>query len=184
MDVYMLKHASDRLFERVGGKVRDLMNMEMILSLRDMHAFSTGAGNFLIEHRIRDAKVGYYAATITDGVLLIRTFLLVTHNGTPEGRKLAALTGLGKHDHRYMGFGDNLPALASSDLLKNEETRRLFIEAGCGGLVSLCDSMCDNADLYHLKDKPNMVADKLLEYIRQGKEEVSDLWTDEPEEEA
>jgi hypothetical protein len=182
MDVYILRHAAQRLYQRIGGKFRDVMNMSMILSLFDLRAFPTGAGNFLIEHRIHGVKVGYYAATITDGVLLIRTFLLITHSGTPEGRKLAALTGLGKHDHKYMAF-DSLPALATSDLLENEETRRMFVEAGCGGLMTFCDQMREKAEFYHLPEKPNMVADKLLQYIRQGREEVSDLWTDdEPDE--
>jgi hypothetical protein len=181
LDVYILQHAAQRLYQRIGGKHNDLMNMDMILSLFDLRAFPTRGGNILIEHRIHKVKVGYYVATITDGVLLIRTFLLLTHTGTPEGRKLTTLTGLSKWDHKYMSF-DSLPALAASDLLKNEETRKIFIEAGCEGLFSICERMLKRSEHYHISDKQNMVADKLLQYIKQGKEEVSDLWDNTPDE--
>ncbi len=177
MDVYILQHAGHRLYERIGATYRDVMNFDIITSLFSLRTFTTGGGNFLIEHRIFGIKAGYYAATITDGVLLIRTFLFLTHTGTPEGKKLAALTGLGKWDQKYLAF-DNLLALANSDILSNEQTREIFRKAGCGGLLKLCSTVRQSSDIWRISECEIPVAEKMLQYIKSGKEEMSDIWAE------
>lgn len=181
MEVYMLQHAINRLYERIGGTYRAVMHMDMFQSFHPPRAFPTGGGNFLIEYKISEIKAGYFAATITEGALLIRTFLFITHAGTPEGKKLTALTGLRKWDHKYWAF-DNLLSLTDSDLFSNEETCEIFREAGCGGLIELCDKV-RLSNYWESSDQKKPIADKMLQYIKSGKEEVSDLWTELPDDE-
>jgi hypothetical protein len=40
--------------------------------------------------------------TLNEGKLVIRSFLFLTNDGTPEGWKLRALTGLAKRDKKYL----------------------------------------------------------------------------------
>ncbi len=173
MDVYIQQHAVRRLYERIGGRYADIMNRDTLLSFIELNAFTTGGGNILIEHRIADLKAGYFAATITDEVLLIRTFLFITHIGTPEGRRLASITGLGKLDQKYLAF-DNLLTLANSDILSNDEAQELFINAGCNELLELCRIVRQSKSFWEISEQEKPLAEKLLKYIKAAKEEVSD----------
>ncbi|MDR1154911.1 MAG: hypothetical protein LBL04_09365 [Bacteroidales bacterium] len=173
MDVYMQKHALNRMHERIDGRYIDIMNHDLIISFFELKAFPTSGGNFLIEYRISDMKAGYFVATITDQVLLIRTFLFITHIGTPEGRKLAAITGLGKLDQKYLAF-DNLLTLVNSDILSNEEAKEIFIHAGCGELLDLCRVIRDSKNFWEVSEQEKPLAEKFLNYIKSAKEEISD----------
>jgi hypothetical protein len=48
-----------------------------------------------------DVKIGYFVVEPVNDMLVIKTFLFITHNCTPEGDKLKELTGLGKSDISY-----------------------------------------------------------------------------------
>ena len=50
---------------------------------------------------------------IIEGKIVIRTFLFVTNNGTPEGKKLAQITGLQKLDKKYLAL-DKLSTFMTS----------------------------------------------------------------------
>jgi hypothetical protein len=79
-------------------------------------------------------------------MLVIRTFLFITNNGTPEGKKLHELVGLQKQDKKYLAL-DKVSTFINHDLRTNETMRRLFIEAGCGDLLELTeDNIFDKED--------------------------------------
>ncbi len=174
-DVYMQQHAINRFYERIGGKYPEQMNHSMIISFFQLKILPTKGGNFLLEHRIYNFKAGYFLASIHDGVLLIRTFLFITHSGTPEGKKLAEMTGLKKLDQKYFSF-DNLRTFANSDILSNEEITEMFIGAGCTDLLELCKMIRTQKDFWEISDRENPLSEKILKYIKDGKQETSDIF--------
>jgi len=96
--------------------------------------------NLLIEFRFFDTKAGYFRADIVDGIVLIRTFLFITNNGTPEGQLLEKNTGLQKLDKKYLAI-DKLSTFMTSDLDKNDEVRHIFKTSGCQCLLDLYEKM-------------------------------------------
>lgn len=93
-------------------------------------------GNILMEFRYFNTKAGYFRLDIIDGKIIIRTFLFVTNNGTPEGQKLGSNTGLQKLDKKYLAI-DKLSTFMTSDIGKNENVKKIFIDAGCQCLLEL-----------------------------------------------
>ena len=75
-----------------------------------------------------------------EGVIVVRTFLFVTNNGTPEGQLLEKNTGLQKLDKKYLAI-DKLSTFMTSDLDKNEEVLRIFKASGCQCLLDLYEKM-------------------------------------------
>ena len=77
--------------------------------------------------------------------LVIRTFLFLTNNGTPEGKKLHNLIGLQKADKEFLKI-DKLSTFVNSDIKENEKLKALFCEAGCGDLFQLDKTVLDRSD--------------------------------------
>lgn len=96
--------------------------------------------NLLVEYRFFGTKAGYFRADIVNGIILLRTFLFVTNNGTPEGQLLEKNTGLQKLDKKYLTI-DKLSTFMNSDLDKNEEVQKIFKNSGCQCLVDLFNTM-------------------------------------------
>ena len=122
----------------------------------------------LIACYTNELKIGYFVAELVDGIVLIRTFLLLTNGGTPEGDKLAQLTGLEADDRKYLSI-DTLQGLANSDITQNENICNLFCAAGCGSILELCKKINNEPAMMWLLDKSqpkNMIADLIDEYLK------------------
>ncbi len=171
-DVYIQQHALNRLSERIDSMSTGIMHFDMIASFIVPKAFCDHRGNILIVFNVLGLKAGYFRATIVDGVLLIRTFLFLTNNGTPEGRKLEKLTGLQMLDKKYLDI-DKLSAVVHSDILENEEVSELFRQAGCGSLLTLCPKL-KNSDFWEHPEKNFELADRMLEYMKKGRDEIAE----------
>jgi hypothetical protein len=83
-----------------------------------------------------NAKAGYFRVDVIDGKIVIRTFLFVTNNGTPEGQRLGKITGLQKLDKKYLAI-DKLSTFMTSDIGQNENIKKIFIDSGCQCLLDL-----------------------------------------------
>ena len=177
LDVYIQQHALDRLHERIGGRYNGMMHMDLYFSLLKPQAILSDKKHFLLTYYIFGLKAGYLLAEITDGVILIRTFLFVTHSGTPEGKKLMNVTGLGKLDQKYLAF-DSLANLANSDILSNEQAKEIFYKADCREVLELCGRIRNVSEFWILSENEQPLASRLLNYIRINQ----DSWNwDEPE---
>lgn len=75
---------------------------------------------------------------------MLRTFLFITNEGTPEGEALARLTGLQKQDKQYLAIG-KLSTFMNAKLFESEEFCRLLKSVGCGGLIGLYKASADFA---------------------------------------
>jgi hypothetical protein len=140
LDVYVQAHALNRLQERMGSDYKCMLQCQLFMSLKNVVAIRDKNNHILIEYRFSDVKAGYFRADIVDGVILIRTFLFLTNNGTPEGEKLEEIWGLNKLDKQYLAI-DKLSCLMNSDSKSHAEINHLFSKAGCGCLFDLYEKI-------------------------------------------
>jgi hypothetical protein len=136
LDVSIQSHALQRLSERIDTISFHLAHFFVLTSLLEPKAITDSCGRILIEYRVDKFKAGYLRADIINGSILIRTFLFLTNNGTPEGKKLEQMTGLGKLDKKYLAI-DKLSAFMSSDIRSNEAVMEIIRKAGCENLLDL-----------------------------------------------
>ncbi|MDR1678669.1 MAG: hypothetical protein LBR81_02720 [Prevotellaceae bacterium] len=168
--VYIQPHALKRIAERTGIPTPGLINFHIFQALMVPSISIKEDGGMLIEFYIENLKVGYLLADLTDGMIIIRTFLFLTNNGTPEGKKLEELTGLQKDDKKYWGI-DNLQALTHSDILENDEICSIFRQAGCEPLLQLCEKMQKEEYLWkgiYAEENTNIshVSSAILDYLQ------------------
>ncbi|MBI9037935.1 MAG: hypothetical protein JEY97_07370 [Bacteroidales bacterium] len=157
LEIYIQSHAIKRLYERVELIDPIFMRYFLFYSLRQPKMFYEK--NFLlIPYQMEHVVIGYFIADITQGKILIRTFLFLTNEGTPEARRLKENTGLMKADIKYLKI-HKLKAFVESDIVKNERIKNIFIEAGCGGLFNL---RFDHPDAYSGKIK---LAEEMTKYL-------------------
>jgi hypothetical protein len=136
MEIYIQSHALQRLKERLDCLKPMFANVHLIYSLEDMRIHKEKDGTYFIEYSLNNIKVGYLVANILDNKLVIRTFLFITQNGTPEGDKLSELYGLAKLDKSYIAL-DKLSTYVLTDLCVNNNLRNMFDEAGCQYLLDI-----------------------------------------------
>ena len=136
LKVYIQRHALERIIERIGDYFTITTYSEIINMVSKHHTFPSGDGGFLFPYTYMDKRLGYLKADIFGDQLIFRTFLFLTNNGTPEGKKLANLLGIQKADKKYLGI-DNLNTFINSDIESNENLKRVFCKAGCSDLFEL-----------------------------------------------
>lgn len=135
-DVYAQTHALDRLRERLEFWSDETLSFNLFLSLHDAIIHKQSESSFLIDYRVGENKLGYLAAEIIDGLVVIRTFLFLTHAGTPEGEKLRKICGFQKLDIQYLAI-DKLSTFVNADIRSDRKLEALFMEAGCGSLLDI-----------------------------------------------
>ena len=138
--VYIQSHALNRLAERIDCFETGMVQYNMYSSLVEPKIFYDNNNNILIEYKFFNAKAGYFRADLINGIILIRTFLFITNNGTPEGQLLEKNTGLQKLDKKYLAI-DKLSTFMSSDIGNNEEVRNILKSSGCQSLLVLHENM-------------------------------------------
>ena len=136
LPVYVQSHALHQIRHRLALKPNDLIDYTLWRSL-DAPVLSPRPGHtYLVEYRFFEHKLGYLVAEQLGDLVLIRTFLLVTMQGTPEGSEFARRLRLRRPDIEYLGL-DRLWTLVATDLARDPEIAALLRECGCGGAVDL-----------------------------------------------
>lgn len=136
LDVYIQSHALNRLAERLSGIDIGILHYNIFNSFCFLKVCLNKAGMLLFEYSIFENKAGYFPAEIVDGKIILKTFLFLTHNGTPEADKLRTTMGLMKEDINYLDI-DKLSTFVLSDIAHNEPIKQLFIDAGCESLFKI-----------------------------------------------
>jgi len=134
LDVYIQSHAINRMQERIDGLPIQMCILNLYISIASNPKVLVRDKDFLIEYKIDGLKIGYVVASLHKKIIVIRTFLFLTYNGTPEGRKLSEITGLGKLDKKYLSI-DKLSTFLSSDIRGNPLVADIFSRAGCADLL-------------------------------------------------
>lgn len=161
LNVYIQSHALNRLAERLGGIDIGILHYNIFNSFCLQKVCRNKAGMLLFEYSIFENKAGYFPAEIVDGKVILKTFLFLTHNGTPEADKLKATMGLMKEDINYLDI-DKLSTFVLSDIANNEPIKQLFIEAGCESLFQI-----DREYYLSSEDKPvTSKAELIAKYLQ------------------
>lgn len=168
--VYVQQHAVDRTMQRAccvfPGNVISFIDRTFL----DKRKIIREGNRYLAECYFDEIKIGYFVGTFIDGIFVILTFLLITHSSTPEGRKLAELTGLQRDDISFLAI-DDLKTLINSDIRSDRRIIKIFIEAGCESILDMNFQLNVYGDFYWLRDdaKQNSELSKLIaEYIQMG----------------
>lgn len=136
--VYVQTHALRQLHERLdvegceGG-----MEHYMARSLENPNVVKREAnGDLLVEMRLNECRTGYLVVTPVEGKLVVRTFLLLTMRGTPEGDRFYERFRLGRGEAEWLRL-HHLSSFTRTDLQKDGELRAMLEECGCGDLLKL-----------------------------------------------
>ena len=156
--VYVQSHALRQLSHRLNVReAQPFLEGWLAHSLNDpVIVERRGGGTLLIEYRIKDWRVGYLVAKVVEDAVVVRTFLFVTMEGTPESRKLERRLKLTRRDLEWLGLND-LAAFTKSDLHGDEELRRLLGECGCGHLLEI--------EAGDFAASPRAIAAELRQYV-------------------
>lgn len=160
LKVYIQQHVFERIAERLSLYFARHSYLFILPALVSPEPVKTRRSlSFLFPVTFAGSKLGYLVADVLGERLVVRTFLLLTHNGTPEGDHLNELLGLEKADSKYWGI-DRLKTLLFSDIEKNEKLKPLFYEAGCGGLFKVNKTLVEYGS-----HKEIATADMLSHYL-------------------
>jgi hypothetical protein len=135
MPVFIQSHALMRLTERMGLTI-GMMHFAAFHSIKQCQYHRDERGRILIAYNYFNKKTGYLVCSVEQDCVLVHTFLFLTNNGTPEGKKLFDLTGLQIMDKKYLAI-DRLETLLSYSIEENELVKTIFMQADCGHLFSL-----------------------------------------------
>ena len=160
LDLYIQQHALKRLDERL-GLLPDVVHGHMFFTLFNQQlTYVKERDHSLITFYMHGIKVGYFLTTLNEDKLIIRSFLFLTNDGTPEGNKLRKLTKLEKFDKKYLGI-DKLSTFNAYHINQDEELSELFNEAGCGSLLQ-----ADSLEIISTAYIPNKDTTTLHKYLK------------------
>lgn len=134
--VYVQSHALNRLSERIDCLDIGVIHYNLYLSLSKPTVCKDHNNRILVEYRLFSFKAGYLVVDWVNGMMVVRTFLFITSNSTPEGQKLNNHTGLQKLDKQYLII-DKLSSFMSSDIGSNPDVYSIFKTAGCLSLIEM-----------------------------------------------
>lgn len=144
LDIYIQTHALKRLEERLD--VFDIISRNFVFadSMCEIEHVELSRNHILIPVQLVDKKLGYFFCNVIDEKLIIRTFLFLTHNATPEGEKLKKYMGLQTIDVHYWQI-DKLSTLIQMDERHWPKLMELFEKVGIKDAITI-------SDLFMLKD--------------------------------
>jgi hypothetical protein len=142
MDIYIQSHALIRMRERIDTFDHNELNVALIAAIAEKKITVLPNGNRLLICEYKSIKLGYFLLEIVDDIVLIKTFLFITHSGTPEGDRLDQELKIGKLEKQFTGI-DKLSTFVHSDIMNDERVRNIFIKIGLG---YLCDLPPDKFD--------------------------------------
>jgi hypothetical protein len=138
LPVYAQAHALRQMHERLDlPRMRPWAEFFLAQSLIEPKvARGCGGGDVLVEYRFDVRKVGYLVLSRVGDRALVRTFLLLTMAGTPEGDRLGRRLRLTRDEARWLGL-HRLSSLAASDVRDDAELVAILAECGCGQLAEV-----------------------------------------------
>jgi hypothetical protein len=159
LPVYAQHHTLRRLHERLGTAAGPRYFLEHYLwrSLREPRVVDRDGEDFLVEYRVGERRLGYLVARPLPDKVVVRTFLFLTMQGTPEARLLFQKLRLKRPDieHNHL---DRLEYFQNSDLADDPELVELLTKCGCGHLLA-------QADVEDQSDWITGVASELRRYL-------------------
>jgi hypothetical protein len=138
VSIYLQKHALQRLEERL-GIVTGISHYHLYATLKSNNPVAHPQGTTtLVEYSIYEKKLRYLVCGIYEEQIVVRIFLFLTNDGTPEGNRLSELTRLGLLDKQYLGI-DTLEGFLRFGIAEDPALKELFTRAGCESLLDMDD---------------------------------------------
>ncbi|MRX46935.1 hypothetical protein [Pedobacter puniceum] len=159
LPVYIQQHALLRMAERLSMQNGLILFTISLFFNGKPNAIHTKSGH-LITFDYNEKKLGYLVVDLIDHKIIIKTFLFLTNDGTPEGEKLASITKLKKLDKKFLDL-DTLKGISKLAIKEHSELYKLFSEAGCADLFELTD-LTTFLDMDSVQKNPDM----LLKYLQ------------------
>ena len=102
--IYIQNHAIDALEKRIDTSKTSLLLFHLVCSL-EKPELRFYEGKYLLTYRISsEKKVGYFVCTFVSDCIVLRTFLFITYDGTPEGDLINIKLELDRQSKTYMGL--------------------------------------------------------------------------------
>jgi hypothetical protein len=137
LPVFAQAHALKQARARLNVSSMDGIAEAWLLdSLRHPEIVERNGDDLLVAYRVNGKRIGHLVATVADRRVVVRTFLFLTMQGTPESRQLRARLGLRRGDIDWLRLSE-LRAFTDTDLRDDDELRTLFERCGCGHLFEL-----------------------------------------------
>ena len=152
--VYVQPHALRRLGERLDtiSKMEGLIHDHLWLSLNEPVFAGRQGADLLVEYRLFGRKLGYLPTAITADKAIVRTFLFVTMDGSPEGQRLYERLRLTGRERAHLQW-DRLSTLVETDLKEDPELKEILCECGCGEVFDA------SLDLFFAESKTGFAAE-------------------------
>jgi len=136
LPIYIQQHAINKLQERI-DITPGILHLAIGSSFtEELISYVKKENHSLVAYYLSEQKIGYLLCRWCENKILISTFLFLTNDGTPEGKKLKELLLLDKVDKAYLGI-DTMSHFNSYHLDKDEGLSELFTAAGCGALLKM-----------------------------------------------
>jgi hypothetical protein len=159
IDVYVQNHALHRLCERMDNIPESELHMHIFNAFGVDNKITRHFNRYYFEWKLYNRyKVGYLVASLVENKLIVKTFLLLTQEGTPEEQKLRQLTGLSRYDIQFLNL-DKFSSFFDSTLYADTKMKALFEEAGFKPILD-CVTNYDWAT-----DNKSKLADRLRKYL-------------------
>ncbi|MCG8579513.1 MAG: hypothetical protein MI866_06340 [Bacteroidales bacterium] len=134
--LYIQPHAIKRFKERLAPiheiAIKMSFNLCMLKNIKPI----CHNDSLLIPYKLDYTKLGYFVAVVADDMIVIKTFILISHASAPEGWKFQKLTGFGKQDMSYWDI-TKLDTFIYNDMKPDNPMYNYFEESGLLPLFDL-----------------------------------------------
>lgn len=101
LHVYIQDHALRRMEERLYAMGAFSRNFILTITFPQLSSIESYKGYLVIPIELGEVCVAYLFCHVIEEMLVIRSFLFITHSATPEGDSLKAFTGIHRSDISY-----------------------------------------------------------------------------------
>ena len=130
LEVYIQSHALHRFKERIDSSAPSFQNFLIQSSFTNGMHLVPFAGRALFSCLIDEKNpIGYFTHFVQDNNLIVNTFIPLTSEGTPEGKKLHELLPLSKEDIIYLGM-DKISFYLNIDFEQIPKLKQALIDSG------------------------------------------------------
>jgi len=140
LPIYIQRHTVERMIDRLDleGNPQGFAHFLLCDSFKKpiIYKYDASCDTFLVECHYQKSKVGYFVCQIIGNAVLVNTFLFITMDGTPEGKKVQRILRLKREDKAYLGL-DHIDTFLRSDMQSDAYLVSLMKECGCGHLFGL-----------------------------------------------
>lgn len=140
-DVYMQGHSLRRLEERLDTMPNRMVRSYLTRSLlgRELQIHKK---RLLLPFHLESVLLGYFVCELISDICVLKTFLFISQDGTPEGDALTDLLQIKKFEKRHLKL-EKLSHFTESDIRGDEVLVTLLKECGLGHLLTELRSVND-----------------------------------------